>query len=377
LEHRGVPEEHKGLHDSLYGDGEGHTDNSKTAKLDGKSDWLVETFLDKFEGYKMTGVFEIKDSTDKVQYVGYSRNIHVVVKSLLAEKGADSVKGVRAETFTFASREIMEQRVQDWIESLGYTPAGNQEGSSWDRSIGDAAKVGMNEEEKKKYESNKLKMRKAMADSKLIDDMPQLTVEEKLSRRNLELAVEGDDWSAEIDRQTADTIVSPFQKGDVGAGKGKEESDVEFTIESVDKALDEVRPYLIADGGNCKVVGVDQETGDVSLMLEGACGTCPSSTVTLSMGIERALREKFGSRLGQVVRVEGETKALLSVEVCEEILDWVTPAVENLGGTMEILSVDSPSGSVTIKYSGPEKLTYGIELTLQDDPRVKSVEFVK
>ena len=40
--------------------------------------------------------------------------------------------------------------------------------------------------------------------------------------------------------------------------------------------------------------------GDVSLELEGACGNCPSSSVTLKMGIERALREQFGDRLGQV-----------------------------------------------------------------------------
>ena len=51
-----------------------------------------------------------------------------------------------------------------------------------------------------------------------------------------------------------------------------------------------MRPYLIADGGNCKVVDVNAATGDVSLMLEGACGTCPSSTVTLKMGIENMLR---------------------------------------------------------------------------------------
>jgi len=47
-----------------------------------------------------------------------------------------------------------------------------------------------------------------------------------------------------------------------------------------------------------------QVTGDVSLELEGACGTCPSSTVTLKMGIERALREQFGDRLGEVRQVK-------------------------------------------------------------------------
>lgn len=56
----------------------------------------------------------------------------------------------------------------------------------------------------------------------------------------------------------------------------------------VDKALDEVRPYLIADGGNVEVVAV--QDGVVMLRLQGACGTCPSSTATMKMGIERSLR---------------------------------------------------------------------------------------
>ena len=62
-----------------------------------------------------------------------------------------------------------------------------------------------------------------------------------------------------------------------------------------------MRPYMISDGGNCKVVGLDPVSGDVRLVLEGACGSCPSSTVTLQMGVERVLREAFGDRLGQVL----------------------------------------------------------------------------
>ena len=49
-----------------------------------------------------------------------------------------------------------------------------------------------------------------------------------------------------------------------------------------------MRPYLIADGGDVSVAAV--EGGTVMLRLEGACGTCPSSTATMKMGIERALK---------------------------------------------------------------------------------------
>ena len=49
-----------------------------------------------------------------------------------------------------------------------------------------------------------------------------------------------------------------------------EKPDIEMDIASVDKALDEVRPYLIADGGNVEVVSVEE--GNVFLRLQGACG---------------------------------------------------------------------------------------------------------
>jgi Fe-S cluster biogenesis protein NfuA len=91
-------------------------------------------------------------------------------------------------------------------------------------------------------------------------------------------------------------VVSPFEGGKATAGgAGGEEGELPFTVDSVDVVLDEVRPYLIADGGNCRVVSVDADSGKVALQLEGACGTCPSSTVTMKQGIERVLREKVNS----------------------------------------------------------------------------------
>ena len=64
---------------------------------------------------------------------------------------------------------------------------------------------------------------------------------------------------------------------------------MELTIDNVETVLDELRPYLMADGGNVEVVELDGPI--VKLRLQGACGSCPSSTMTLRMGIERKLRE--------------------------------------------------------------------------------------
>ncbi|MDB9373041.1 NifU family protein [Nodularia sphaerocarpa] len=64
---------------------------------------------------------------------------------------------------------------------------------------------------------------------------------------------------------------------------------MELTIENVETVLDEMRPYLMSDGGNVELVELDGPI--VKLRLQGACGSCPSSAMTLRMGIERRLKE--------------------------------------------------------------------------------------
>ena len=66
-------------------------------------------------------------------------------------------------------------------------------------------------------------------------------------------------------------------------------STMALTRDNVEQVLDEMRPYLMADGGNVDLVEIDGAT--VKLKLQGACGSCPSSAMTLRMGIERRLRE--------------------------------------------------------------------------------------
>jgi Fe-S cluster biogenesis protein NfuA len=56
------------------------------------------------------------------------------------------------------------------------------------------------------------------------------------------------------------------------------------------EVLDKLRPFLQRDGGDVELV--DVEEGIVKLRLVGACGSCPSSTITLKAGIERALLEE-------------------------------------------------------------------------------------
>lgn len=61
--------------------------------------------------------------------------------------------------------------------------------------------------------------------------------------------------------------------------------------EKVEKALEKIRPMLMADGGNIDLVEVTDK-GVVKLKLTGSCGCCPMSQMTLKMGIERLLKEE-------------------------------------------------------------------------------------
>jgi Fe-S cluster biogenesis protein NfuA len=57
----------------------------------------------------------------------------------------------------------------------------------------------------------------------------------------------------------------------------------------VEKALETIRPYLEADGGNVKILEISADNV-VTLELLGACGTCPMSTMTMKAGVEEAIK---------------------------------------------------------------------------------------
>jgi Fe-S cluster biogenesis protein NfuA len=69
--------------------------------------------------------------------------------------------------------------------------------------------------------------------------------------------------------------------------------------EQVQAALDEIRPFLQADGGDVELVDVTEDNV-VHVRLQGACGGCPMSQMTLKSGIEQRVRQS----VPQIVSVE-------------------------------------------------------------------------
>ena len=91
-------------------------------------------------------------------------------------------------------------------------------------------------------------------------------------------------------------IMEHFQSGapvmmeaDQGSGHAEHEGEDSLIVGQIKELLDSrVRPAVAQDGGDITFFGFEQ--GVVYLQMQGACAGCPSSTMTLKMGIENLLR---------------------------------------------------------------------------------------
>ena len=75
---------------------------------------------------------------------------------------------------------------------------------------------------------------------------------------------------------------------------------MELTEENVVRVLEELAPYVEADGGFLQFVEIEEETGYVKVRLGGACETCAMSTMTLKQGIESKMMHEIPDCVGVV-----------------------------------------------------------------------------
>ena len=73
------------------------------------------------------------------------------------------------------------------------------------------------------------------------------------------------------------------------------------TLTNVEKALEEIRPFLISDGGNIKLLSIEDKV--VKVQLEGACIGCSVNQMTLKNGVEATIK-KYAPQIEEVVNVE-------------------------------------------------------------------------
>ena len=76
--------------------------------------------------------------------------------------------------------------------------------------------------------------------------------------------------------------------------------------------IEAIRPAIQADGGDIHLIGVDTETGVVTIELVGACVSCPASTLTLKAGVERILKDRVPG-VPAVEQLGAESESIVSL----------------------------------------------------------------
>lgn len=70
---------------------------------------------------------------------------------------------------------------------------------------------------------------------------------------------------------------------------------------NVEKALEEIRPFLQSDGGDISIISIEEET--VTVRLEGACVGCSVNQMTLKSGVEMTIK-KYAPQIQNVINIE-------------------------------------------------------------------------
>ena len=126
-------------------------------------------------------------------------------------------------------------------------------------------------------------------------------------------------------------------------------------------ALEEVRPYLESHGGN--VALLEAQAPRVRLRLEGSCSGCPSSTVTLKLAVENAIR-KAAPEIEEVIAVDGasapQASPLLAIEVIAGVGGVQAPSPPTLEGqwTMAGGLPDLSEGQAVLRMIGGQSILF-------------------
>lgn len=111
-------------------------------------------------------------------------------------------------------------------------------------------------------------------------------------------------------------------------------------LEKVEKALNAIRPYLKADGGNVKILKID-DSKNLVLELVGSCGSCPMSAMTMQAGIEEAVKREVP-----------EIKSVHAINITAQDDPKATLPFSNLKSyKMELFKINEVAAAAGIKTS--------------------------
>lgn len=316
---------------------------------DGSVEQTISSFTHSTSDESVSGVYAIANDCGQVTYVGMSRDIAASLE-LHASSHPDDVHAVRVRTVRPPSAHRMVRIAAEWLSNLEYTPIGNAE--HW-FEVDQALHASSN------HTYNPISIDEGDLESPPSESKP------KRPKR------------VKSPQQGSEARISPFETRDSNDARDVTtvETRPDLTFENVDAVLNEVRPYLISDGGNISVVDVDKTAGIVHLRLEGACVSCESSATTMHLGVEKTLRTKFGNQIVSIVVVdEPAWSDVISFQKCQQALNSIQDVVRAFGGTVRLIEVDEDE--VILAYDGPANMKVAVERVLREKvPGVAAVTF--
>eukprot|EP00560_Eucampia_antarctica_P009718 CAMPEP_0197829396 /NCGR_PEP_ID=MMETSP1437-20131217/5839_1 /TAXON_ID=49252 ORGANISM="Eucampia antarctica, Strain CCMP1452" /NCGR_SAMPLE_ID=MMETSP1437 /ASSEMBLY_ACC=CAM_ASM_001096 /LENGTH=454 /DNA_ID=CAMNT_0043431033 /DNA_START=94 /DNA_END=1458 /DNA_ORIENTATION=- len=395
---------------SLSSSNENSANLAKAPTFNGKMVMPMKIMKTGLQGHKVAAVYAVlnnqhrrgKDGWENCEYVGITKDLNSILQSQLNQHGSDKAAHVRALSFAYPQKTAMAEIAEKWREVV------RQSGGQVLGTDAEWAKITVTAEQMQNIAQEEEKEVETIAERSedeinTVDGLDKIDEDRREEVLRIAMFDDDDDDDDDFDDEDEENFVADFSQSTVIAEEESEDvvspfsnseetalvtpdvtvafddGSLEFNKENVDKILNEIRPYLISDGGNVSVQSVDEETRNVYLVLEGACGSCPSSTVTMQMGIQRVLNENF-ENLGEVLQVEensddDSTADGLTLEAVQSELKRIAPAITAMGGVVEIVNVD-PIGVVELQFRGSTKIQQGLELAILDVPFVKHVKFV-
>lgn len=421
-------------------------ESNKFIKLTLSNNYDIETFLTELNSYQesqfIAGVYALETADSKAYYIGSSTNIVKEVETIYSYyKPLSIIHNIRIQTFSVYNAIAVEAYKNELIR-ITNPPANQLIAHSISNIQTPTIKQQSPQLNDKQPVLSAIEMKlaglkRAVAGSTANSNNPRQTSSMSSSTTNkvIEFQQATPSPPSASSSVQQNQVISPFEAGTkpspeaiaaqtAAASSGSSgqqivklatcETTKDFTIENIDLVLNEVRPYLIADGGNVAIVSIDKVTRGIKLLLQGACGSCASSTTTMKMGIERVLKENFvnlgpvtavsvdelkqeqlaksGVEITSNTNINGELKKVedlienlqtsttiaintLTIEKVSESLSNIQKAITGLGGKIEIQSVNENNniGQVKLRFKGPNRLKKGIELVLKDVPAVTSV----
>lgn len=298
------------------------------------------------------------DGWEYCEYVGITKDLRFVLDTYLQRFSAESVAYVKALSFAYPQKSVMEDIASTWKTSVSQYNGPASSNRNLDQWIV-VAEPGVISNVKVSSIPSTVPVEIEQRTQQLVefiratqyDDEEDDDDDEVIDPQSAGFKVIMDATHPQISERS--NIVSPFMSESNPGTTQASRKPLIFNVANVELVLDEVRPYLISDGGNVSVQKVDTDKNDIYLLLEGACGSCSSSTVTMQLGIERTLRESFPG-LGQVIQVGQEMSntnskvEYLTIEAVSKELNRISPAVTAMGAVCEVVSVD-PIGVVELR----------------------------